>query len=401
MLRHSGLAILFLFAASLLAQTTGGQTTSTKSLFLKDDHSQEAFVIEQFSRKQKFEKEGTSVREDTARIRIQSEAGVQQYGVLNFSYASGTGIFEIRYLRVRKPDGTTVETPPENVQDMAAQITREAPFYSDLHEKHIAVKGLSVGDILEFQISESTTKPLAPGQFWTSYEFTHEQIVLDEQLQISVPRGRSVKVKSSTVQPAINEAGDYRVYLWRSSNLQHKDDSDKKREATERLWEQARGRTPNPDVLLSSFNSWEDVGHWYGGLQDERIKPTAEVAAKAAELTKNAADEEAKVRALYGYVSTEFHYIGVAFGIGRYQPHSAEVVLENRYGDCKDKHTLLAALLAATGIPAYPALVNSSKEVDEDVPSPGQFDHVITFVPTSNGPIWLDTTPEVAPYRFC
>ena len=99
-------------------------------------------------------------------------------------------------------------------------------------------------------------------------------------------------------------------------------------------------------------------------------------------------------------MSTEFHYIGIAFGIGRYQPHSAEVVLENRYGDCKDKHTLLAALLGAAGIPSYPALINAREEVDEDVPSPGQFDHVITFVPTSGGPVWLDTTPEVAPYRF-
>ena len=81
------------------------------------------------------------------------------------------------------------------------------------------------------------------------------------------------------------------------------------------------------------------------------------------------------------YVSTQFHYIGIAFGIGRYQPHSAAEVLANQYGDCKDKHTLLASLLTAAGIPAYPALINTSREVDEEVPSPGQFDHVITVVP--------------------
>ena len=363
-------------------------------------YSQEAFVIDQFSRKQRFENDGTSLREDTARIRIQAEAGVQQYGVLTFSYASGTGAFEIIYVRVRKPDGSLVETPPENVQDTAAQTTREAPFYSDIHEKHVAVKGLSVGDVLEYQIKESTTKSLAPGQFWTSYRFTHEQIVLDEQLEISVPRDRAIKIKSVTGQPAISESGGYRVYLWHSTNLQHRDETDKKREATEQLWKQARGRIPKPDVLVSSFTSWEDVGRWYGDLQEERVKPTAEVAAKAVELTKNVADEEAKLRALYGYVSTEFHYIGIAFGIGRYQPHSADVVLENQYGDCKDKHTLLAALLAATGIPAYPALINTSQEVDGDVPSPGQFDHVITVVPRVGGLVWLDTTAEVGPYQY-
>ena len=389
-----------LFLSSFLAPIALGQAQQVNQGPSKADHSQEAFVIDQFSRKQRFENDGTSLREDTARIRIQAEAGVQQYGVLTFSYASGTGTFEIRYVRVRKPDGSVVETPPENVQDMAAQITREAPFYSDMHEKHVAVRGLSVGDVLEYQVKESTTKPLAPGQFWTSYRFTHEQIVLDEQLEISVPRDRAIKIKSVTGQPAISEAGSYRVYLWHSTNLQHRDETDKKRKATEQLWKQARGRIPKPDVLVSSFTSWEDVGRWYGGLQEERVKPTAEVAAKAVELTKDAADEGAKLRALYGYVSTEFHYIGIAFGIGRYQPHSADVVLENQYGDCKDKHTLLAALLAATGIPAYPALINSSQEVDGDVPSPGQFDHVITAVPRVGGLVWLDTTAEVGPYQY-
>ncbi len=52
--------------------------------------------------------------------------------------------------------------------------------------------------------------------------------------------------------------------------------------------------------------------------------------------------------------------IGIAFGIGRYQPHAADDVLTNNYGDCKDKQTLLASLLQASGITLYPALVNSS-----------------------------------------
>ncbi len=55
------------------------------------------------------------------------------------------------------------------------------------------------------------------------------------------------------------------------------------------------------------------------------------------------------MKALYSYVSTQFRYIGVSFGIGRYQPHGAAEVLANQYGDCKDEHTLLASLLAAVG----------------------------------------------------
>jgi hypothetical protein len=90
--------------------------------------------------------------------------------------------------------------------------------------------------------------------------------------------------------------------------------------------------------------------------------------------------------------------VGVSLGIGRYQPHSAADVLSNDYGHCKDKHTLFAALLAAVGIKAFPALINSTEKIDTDVPSPGQFDHVITALPQESGFLFLDTTPEVAPY---
>ena len=196
------LAFLFslLLSMRLQAQPSGLSTA-------KADYSQEAFVMEQYVRKVKLENDGTSVREDTARVRIQSDAGVQRYGLLTFPYASGTGSFEIDYVRVRKPDGTMVETPAENIQDMAAEITREAPFYSDLREKHIAVKGLGVGDILEFGIHERVTKPLAPGQFWLDYSFTKSQILLQERLEVTVPRERAIKVKSPGNPSTVSEAG--------------------------------------------------------------------------------------------------------------------------------------------------------------------------------------------------
>ena len=55
-------------------------------------------------------------------------------------------------------------------------------------------------------------------------------------------------------------------------------------------------------------------------------------------------------------------------------------VFGNQYGDCKDKHTLLSAMLIAAGLRASPAMMNSARKIDPDVPSPGQFDHVITAV---------------------
>lgn len=395
-LRHRFVMLGIFTIVAIAPARLWAQTTPKKP----NDYSGEAFVIQQFTRTVTFENDGTSIQDDREKIRIQSDAGVKRFGLLSLSYASGTGSFELVYVRARKPDGTVIETPPENMQDMAAQITREAPFYSDLHEKHVAVKGLGVGDTLEVETRIRTTKPLAPGQFWAEYRFTTNEIVLDEEYQVRVPRDRAVRLKSAKVQPAIHDEGAYRVYSWKHYNLTNEHAVDEKREQTERLWQRARGRLPQNDVLLSSYGSWEAVGQWYEGLQEDRVKPTPEIAAKAAELTKGAADDDAKIRAIYAYVSTQFRYIGVAFGIGRYQPHSAAEVLGNQYGDCKDKHTLLASLLAASGIAAYPALISVEHEVDESVPSPGQFDHVVTVVPRGEKLVWLDTTSEVGPYQF-
>ncbi len=64
---------------------------------------------------------------------------------------------------------------------MPADITRQAPFYSDLREKHVAVKGLSPGDVLEMKTHWRSTKASAPGQFWYSYSFSHDSIMLHEE----------------------------------------------------------------------------------------------------------------------------------------------------------------------------------------------------------------------------
>jgi tetratricopeptide (TPR) repeat protein len=390
----------FMVFLPFLCLISSAQAQVTSKAETKPDYSKEAFVIEQTSTRITFENDGTSTRESSARVRIQSEAGVQRYGLLTFSYQNSTESLDIDYVRVHKPDGSLITTSAENTQDMAAEITREAPFYSDVREKHVAVRGLGVGDTLEYQAHWRVNKPLAPGQFWYAYNFAHDSIILEERLQISVPRDRPVKWKSPDLRPTIAEDGARRVFSWTSSQLEHKSAEQEKIEQETKLYQMARGQFPPSNVQLSTFQSWEEVGRWYGSLQEERVKPTPEIRAKAAELTKGASDDNAKLRAIYKYVSTEFRYIGIAFGIGRYQPHTAAEVLANQYGDCKDKHTLFASLLDAAGIKAYPALISSSHDIDLDVPSPGQFDHVIGVVPQASSFLWFDTTTEVAPFTY-
>lgn len=364
--------------------------TSTKSAVLpvSSDISKEAIVFEHNLTKVVFNAAGTGTRETAVAIRVQSQAGVQALAVLTFPYTSYNDTVELDYVRVRKPDGTVVTTPDYNIQDMPADVTRTAPMYSDIHEKHVTVKALDVGDILEYLVRYRTLKAQVPGEFWYEYTFTKAYITRDEELEITVPREKYVKVSSPDLSPAVKEDGPRKVYAWKTSNLDLKD-----RDALLK-----KSEAPKPSVSITTFRSWEEVGRWYDELQRSQVAVTPQIRAKAAELTKGLSSDDDKIRAIYSYVSTRVHYVSLSFGIGRYQPHAAEDVLENEYGDCKDKHTLLAALLKAAGYNAWPALINSSRKLDPEVPSPGQFDHAISVVPRGGAIIWLDTTPAVAPF---
>ncbi len=356
------------------------------------DFSKESVVIERWTTSVAFQSDGTSTTEFRAQVRIQTDAGVRQYGFLKFPYQASVGHVEVQNVQVTKPNGSIIVTALDSIQDMTSEVSREAPMYSDSREKHVPVKGLEPGDTLEYSAQFLIEKPLPARQFWYDYHFIKSAIVLDEQLEISIPRERDVKLRSQTIQPTTLEENGRRIYTWKTSNLESVSAEGTKRAQN---YDTMRGLLPPPDVLISSFRTWEEVGRWYDNLQQEKIQPSPEIKAKADELTKGLSDDDAKLRAIYNYVSLRYRYVAISFGIGRYQPHSAAEILGNQYGDCKDKHTLLAALLNVVGIRAYPVLINAQTAVDENVPSPGQFNHVISVVAKGNTFSWMDTTPEV------
>lgn len=369
-------------AASARAQTAGTPA----------DYSKQAAIYEKISTKMNFENDGTTTQEYFARIKLQSQAALQSLGTVRLSYAASDGGVEIDYVRVVKPDGTVVTTPLTDVLDIPAEVTQIAPLYSDWKEKRVPVKGLQVGDVLEFQARWLIRRPDVPGQFWYETNFNKDAIVLDEQLEVRFPSARKVKVKSTEVQPEIKEENGQKVYRWQTANLSTPDSQNPRKEP--------KPEAKLPAVQVTSFQSWDEVAKWYRDLQESRSTATSDIRVKAAALTQGDSTDDAKIRTLYQYVSTQFRYIGIDFGIGRLQAHSATEVLEKGYGDCKDKETLLAALLSAVGIQSQPALVNASLNVDPDMPSLGQFNHVISVVDEGSKRVWLDTTTEVGPYGY-
>lgn len=363
----------------------------------KPDYSKEAFVIERLENRYRFENDGSGYKDATLRVRVISESGVKGFGQLRFGYNSANDTLEILRVKVTKPDGSIVNAGPEAVQDLTAPVQQIAPVYTDYREKHVTVPGLRPGDILECEVKTTFRKPLAPGQFWTQHDFSTSSVVLDEKLEIDIPLKRAVKLKNRPgLDPKISEENGRRVYRWNSSHLsptvepEPKEKDKKKKKKADEV----------PDVQMTTFTSWEEVGRWYAALEKDRRVPTADIRTKSLELTKGLNSNMEKTEALYDFVAQNFRYVSLSLGLGRYQPQSAADVLRNQYGDCKDKNTLLAALLEAQGLHSSSALINSFRKLDPDIPSPSQFNHVITMVPVDNQKIWLDTTAEVAPFRL-
>src|ERR1700722_5952682 len=379
------------FCVFLLSMNAAAQVSSPK----KVDHSGEAAIFQRIFNRARFENDGTSVEETEAVVLIQSEAGGRDFGQLVFGYSSATEKLEIEYIRVRKPDGQVIVTPETTAQDFAPDVLKEAPMYSDYRQRHISVAALQPGDTLEYRTVTRVITPLAAGNFWYEYTFPKGVVVNEDRLEIDIPRAREVKVKTPTRQPDIQDKGDRRIYTWVVKDIRpdRNKDHDRHRSNDSNEDEQAVR-----DVQLTTFTDWKQIAQWYANLQGQRMTVDDSVSKKAAELTKGATTSEEKARLLYNYVALNVRYVSISLGIGRYQPHSASDVLQNGYGDCKDKHTLFSAMLRAEGIQSYPVLIDSSRQIDVDIPSPSQFDHVITAARVGGSLIWLDTTPEVTPY---
>lgn len=354
------------------------------------DYSKEGVVFESISTVFAYNADGTGDRTMTVKMRVQSDNGVHQAGLLNFTYAQKNERLEVKYVRVHKPDGSVVETPADDAQDMPTEVTREAPLYSDQREVQLPVKSLSPGDELEYQVHYMETTPLIPNEFFGAMNFVTTNVVLDETVELSFPKDKYVQVLSPKNAPVVTEENGRKVYRWKSSQLK----------PTSELKPPPYDPDAMPTATWTTFHDWREIGEWYAELAKGRSDVAPEIQEKTNEVIKDKTTDEEKIEAIYNYVSTQVRYIGVDFGVGRYQPHSAETVLDNQYGDCKDKHTLLAAMLKAAGYDAWPALIGSSVKLHPEIPTPAQFDHVITVVQLPSGPIWLDSTPEVTPYRM-
>jgi hypothetical protein len=135
-------------------------------------------------------------------------------------------------------------------------------------------------------------------------------------------------------------------------------------------------------VLISSFSDHAELGRAYWSEAAPKARVTPQIQAIADQVTGGLTDRRAQAQALDLWVKRNIRYVAVYLGTGRWQPHAADDVLKNRYGDCKDHAILLAALLAAKGIGSEQVLINlGNAYMLPEVAAKAPFNHAIIYIP--------------------
>jgi tetratricopeptide (TPR) repeat protein/transglutaminase-like putative cysteine protease len=390
--RGLGIAVLALLFASTTTSTrlaAGAQMASAPA--------SPPYVIEEMTTHHQVQEDGSGRRRIRAKIKVADQAGVAEWSTLMFPYMAATEDVSIQQLLVEKPDGRQVKASSLALEEVAAPAEIDTPILSDYRAKKIAVPALEPGDRLIYDVVFVRSSSLIPGQFWFDHHFTRAAVVIHESLEVDAPASRPLNVRvrrGSEATPGPAASGRI-VRRWTHQQMVALAQPTTE-EAMKALTDDLK---QGPDVRVSSFQDWQQLGAWFAGVIDAKVEPDESVRARARELTRNLDTPEQRLAALYSFVSTQIRYISLAFGTSRLEPRSASQVLATQYGDCKDKHVLLASLARAIDLDIKPVLISSVATLDEQIPTPSQFDHVISVRTAAETSAWhwMDSTSGALP----
>ena len=314
--------------------------------------------------------------------------------IANVHLAYNSAFEKIKILRARtiKPDGTVIEVKADEIREIS-------PFsgyamYSSVKAKVMIMPAIENDCIIDYEWQVSGRASLMPNQFWTVWYFQSREPTMLSRYTLEAPTDRVVKqgANKANILPTTTLSQDKKTvtYVWEGTNFPEINP-----EPFMPPYEEIA-----PWFEITTVGSWNDVGAWYWKLIEPQMKASVEIEQAVIELTKDKKTDVDKAKAIFYWVEDRIRYVGLEFGAGAYEPHSARDVFVNRYGDCKDQATLLVTMLKAAGIEAHPVLVSTrfKGNTSQRLPSPGIFDHAIVMAEIEGKRIWLDPTAEVCPF---
>jgi hypothetical protein len=297
-------------------------------------------------------------------------------------------------------------------KDSAEAAVPGSELITDVREKKLRIPAADPGNIIGFEVEQDAH----PYVLQDSWYFQESLPVREARYSVHLPAGWTLKpvlLNSPAIKPTVASGT---AWEWAITDIKAV-----KFEDSMPPLEAVAGRIivsffpGDPGAANKGFDTWQAVAQWYGRLTRDRMAATPEMSRKVAALTASSRTSLERTQALARFVQHDVRYAGIHLGIGAFQPHPAGDVLQNLYGDCKDKATLLSAMLSEAGISSFLVLVNHERGVigPGDPPQAG-FDHMIvairlpygladpSLLAVQNHPRWgnllfFDPTDELVP----
>lgn len=261
-------------------------------------------------------------------------------------------------------------------KDAVETAAYDGSLYADNKVKMLRIPGADPGTVVAVEY-EQRERPYALQQSWI---FQSSIPVRKARYTLVLPQGWGYEERWFNAQPPqLRGAGS--EFTWEVADVPAL-----KREYGAPTLRAIGGRMainfiPPRELQAKSHRSWNDVAKWYTDLAAPRRASTPAIAAKARELTAGKASALEKLRALAAFAQRDVRYVAIEIGIGGYQPHAAAEIFTNRYGDCKDKATVMAAMLKEIGIESYYVLANTNRgEIDRNFATMAAFNHAILAI---------------------
>ena len=315
---------------------------------------------------------------------VGSESAAEAHHVTSIRYSPGSEDVQVHHARIWKRDGTMVEAQELGETPVA---DNNVSMYYDMRARQIRFTRLEKGDVAELDYSLVPTSPHPPyaGYFGELVTFASRTPARLKRYALIVPAAQKIFVHGEKVDLANSTEKDgLHTMLWEMHNLPALSREPRSPGVTE----------TSPYVHVSTFADWNKLGEWYAKLIEPQFALDHALQEELAQLVKGKHSEQKKITAIQEFVLRSTHYVALEFGIYSYKPYPVSQTYARRFGDCKDKASLMIALLRAAGIEAEIALLRT-RSMGDVVPAPASvalFDHAIVYIPKYE--LWLDGTAE-------
>ena len=312
---------------------------------------------------------------------------------VNLPYNASYQEIHVLSARTIKKDGTVVDVKPQDIR--ISSPYHEYLMYDDAQGVGFSMPAIEDECVIDYTWEEITRPLLMPGQFWTYWGFSGLEPVGLCRYVLKAPAEKKLNFKvynDDTLKPTVTVStdGKFKTYVWERTNLKPIDvEPGMPRMSEVGSW-----------MEVSSLDSWQDVAHWFWGLQSPQARATPAIKVTVSELIAGKTTDDDKARAIYDWVANRTRYVGLEFGLSAFRPHAATEVHDKRYGDCKDKANLLITMLGLAGIKAKPVLLHADerRSASDGLPTLNAFNHCIAIADVSGKEVWLDATAETCAY---